>query len=158
MGKTMIRQPVLPFKLKRTEERITARNGLALYAEFIQAMKVESLIDRHFPRPGSGRGFAAGAYVMLLTLILCGGGDAIDNVREIRDDHALREPIGLKTIPTSAVIGDWLRRMGERDGIGCMERVNDEFVWKIRFETAQMVCVWQCLFLGLKNRLTAASS
>jgi hypothetical protein len=124
----MIRQTVLPFKLKRTGERITARSGLALYAEFMQAMKVESLLDRHFPRPGSGRGFTASAYVMPLTLMLYGGGDAIDDVREMRDDQTLREVIGLRAVPTSAAIGDWLRRMGERDGIACMERVNDELV------------------------------
>ncbi len=124
----MIRQTVLPFKLKRTEERITARSGLALYAEFLQAMKVETLIDRHFPRPGSGRGFTAGAYIMPLTLTQYGGGDAIDDVREIRDDRTLREAIGLRVVPTSAAIGDWLKRMGERDGTLCMERVNDELV------------------------------
>ncbi len=121
----MIRQTVLPFKLKRTEERITARSGLALFVEFMQAMKVGSRIDRHFPCPRSGRGFPASAYVMPLTLMLYGGGDAIDDVREIRDDQTLREVIGLQTVPTSAAIGDWLRRMGERDGIACMERVND---------------------------------
>ncbi|MDI6810024.1 MAG: IS1380 family transposase [Candidatus Eisenbacteria bacterium] len=124
----MIRQTVLPFKLKRTEERITARSGLALYAEFIQAMKVETLIDRHFPRPGSGRGFSAGAYVMPLTLMQYGGGAAIDDIGEIRDDQTLREAICLKTIPTSAAIGDWLRRMGGRDGIDTMEQVNDELI------------------------------
>jgi len=117
----MIRQTVLPFKLKRTEEKITARSGLALYAEFTQAMKVKSLIDRYFPRPGSGRGFTASTYVMPLTLMQYGGGDAIDDVREIRDDQTLREVIDMKTIPTSAAIGDWLRRMGERDGIACMK-------------------------------------
>lgn len=124
----MIRQTVLPFKLKRTEERITARSGLALYAEFMQAMKVGSLVDRHFPCPGSGRGFTAGAYVMPLTLMQYGGGAAIDDVREIRDDQTLREAICLKTIPTSAAIGVWLRRMGEGEGIACMEQVNDELV------------------------------
>ncbi len=124
----MIRQTVLPFKLKRTEERLTARSGLALYAEFMQAMKVESLIDRHFPRPGSGRGFPASAYVLPLTVTQYGGGDAIDDVRELRDDQTLREAIGLRTVPTSAAVGDWLKRMGERDGISCMEQVNNELV------------------------------
>jgi hypothetical protein len=39
-GEYMIRQTVLPFKLKRTEERATARSGLAIYAEFFRAMGV----------------------------------------------------------------------------------------------------------------------
>src|SRR3990172_4513445 len=124
----MTRQTVLPFKLKRTEERLTARSGLALYAEFIQAMRVESLIDRHFPRPGSGRGFPASTYVLPLTLTQYGGGDAIEDVRELRDDQTLREAIGLRMIPTSAAIGDWLKRMGERDGIAALEQVNDELM------------------------------
>ena len=34
----MVRQTVMPFKLKRTEEKITARSGLALSAEFFEAM------------------------------------------------------------------------------------------------------------------------
>src|SRR3990172_194076 len=124
----MTRQTVLQFKLKRTEERLTARSGLALYAEFIQAMRVESLIDRHFPRPGSGRGFPASTYVLPLTLTQYGGGDAIEDVRELRDDQTLREAIGLRMIPTSAAIGDWLKRMGERDGIAALEQVNDELM------------------------------
>ena len=46
----MIHQSVLPFKLKRTEERITARSGLALYAEFMKAMRVTELVNEYFPK------------------------------------------------------------------------------------------------------------
>ena len=48
----MIRQTVLPFKLEKTEERITARSGLAVYAEFMKGIGLEELVDRHMPRPG----------------------------------------------------------------------------------------------------------
>jgi hypothetical protein len=34
----MLQQTVFPFKLKRTEEKISARSGLALFAEFFEAM------------------------------------------------------------------------------------------------------------------------
>jgi hypothetical protein len=40
-GKDMIRQTVLPFRLERTEEKVTARSGLALYAEFMKGMRLE---------------------------------------------------------------------------------------------------------------------
>jgi len=127
----MIRQTVLPFKLERTEERLTARSGLALYAEFMKGMKVEELVDRHMPRPGSGRGFEAISYIEPLSMMLYGGGEAIEEVREIREDHPLREAIQMERIPSCSAIGDWLKRMGERGGIKGMERINDGVVKKV---------------------------
>jgi hypothetical protein len=121
----MIRQTVLPFKLERTEEKVTARSGLALYAEFMKGIGLEELVDQHMPRPESGRGFKAICYIRPLSMMLYGGGEAIEEVREIREDHPLREAIQLERIPSCSAIGDWLRRMGERGGIGGMERIND---------------------------------
>ena len=94
----MIRQTVFPFKLERTEEKVTARSGLALYAEFMKGMRVEELVDRHMPRSGSGRGFKAISYIEPLSMMLYGGGEAIEEVREIREDHQLREAIQMERI------------------------------------------------------------
>ena len=127
----MIRQTVLPFKLERTEEKVTARSGLVLYAEFMKAIGLEELVDRHMPRAESGRGFKAICYIRPLSMMLYGGGEAIEEVREIREDHPLREAIELERIPSCSAIGDWLRRMGERGGIGGMERINDGVVERV---------------------------
>lgn len=127
----MVRQSVLPFKLKRSKERITARSGLVLYAELMRAMGVEKMIDRHMPKPGSGRGFEALGYIKPLSMVLYGGGESIEDIREIRGDHSLREVIELKEIPSSSAIGDWLRRMGEKGGIEGMEKVNDGITRKV---------------------------
>ena len=127
----MLRQTVLPFKLQRTKERVTARSGLVLYGEFMEAMGVGSLIDRHLPKPGSGRGFEPIRYIKPLSMMLYGGGEAIEDVREIREDDSLREVVELGEVPSSSAIGDWLRRIGERGGIGGMERVNDGIVRKV---------------------------
>ena len=127
----MVRQTVLPFKLERTEERVTARSGLVLYAEFMEAMGVEGLVDRHMPKPGSGRGFRAISYIKPLSMALYGGGEAIEDVREIRGDDSLRDVVELDEIPSSSAIGDWLKRMGERSGVEGMERVNDEITAKV---------------------------
>jgi hypothetical protein len=127
----MIRQTVLPFKLERTEEKVTARSGLALYAEFMKGIGLEELVDRHMPRPESGRGFRAICYIGPLSMMLYGGGEAIEEVREIREDHPLREAIQLERVPSCSAIGDWLRRMGERGGIGGMERINDGVVERV---------------------------
>jgi len=92
----MIRQTVLPFKVERTDEWVTARNRLALYAEFMRAMGVETLVDHHLPKPGSGRGLKASQYIMPLSLTLDGGGETIEDVRELQDDHTLRAAIDLR--------------------------------------------------------------
>ena len=122
----MVQQTVMPFKLKRTEEKITARSGLALYAEFMRAFRVDRLVAKHLPTPGSGRGFAAIDYIQPLSMMLYGGGESIEDVREIREDESLREAIGQKRVPSASAIGDWLRRMGGSGGIGALERVNLE--------------------------------
>jgi len=127
----MIRQTVMPFKLERTEERVTARSGLVLYGEFMGAMGVESLIEHHMPKPCSGLGFEPVRYIKALSMTLYGGGEVIEDVREIREDESLRQVIGLEEIPSSSAIGDWLRRMGERGGTDGMERVNDGIVRKV---------------------------
>jgi hypothetical protein len=127
----MIRQTVLPFKLKSTEERITARSGLVLYGEFFRAMGVEAFIDRHMPKPGSGRGFEATRYIKPLSVALYGGGETIEDVREIREDDSVREVLELEQIPSSSAIGDWLKRMGQGGGIEGMERVNDQITQRV---------------------------
>jgi hypothetical protein len=129
-GNRMIRQTVLPFKLKRGRERITARSGLTLFAEFFMAMGIEGLIDRHMPKPGSGRGFKATSYIKPLSMMLYGGGEAIEDVREVRED-SLREVLGLGEVPSPSAIGDWLRRMGCSGGIEGMERVNGAIAQKV---------------------------
>lgn len=127
----MIQQSVIPFKLKRTEERITARSGLAIYAEWIKAMDVETLVTRYLPKPGSGHGYKAISYVGVISATLYGGGETIEDTREIREDNTLREVIGLKSIPSSSAIGDWLKRMGEKGGILGMEKVNEAITKKV---------------------------
>jgi hypothetical protein len=127
----MIRQTVMAFKLERTEEKVTARSGLVLYGEFMEAMGVDLLIERHLPKPCSGRGFEPIRYIKPLSMMLYGGGEAIEDVREVREDDSLREVVGLEEVPSCSAIGDWLRRMGERGGIGGMERVNDGVVRRV---------------------------
>ena len=74
----MIRQTVLAFKLEKTEEKVTARSGLALYAEFMKGTGLEELVNRQMPRPGSGRKYKAISYIGPLSMMLYGGGEAIE--------------------------------------------------------------------------------
>jgi hypothetical protein len=44
-GKSMISQGILRFKIEHTEEQITPRSGLALFAEVIRAFDVRRMTD-----------------------------------------------------------------------------------------------------------------
>jgi len=59
-----------------------------------------------------------------ISLMLYGGGETIEDVREIREDAPLRKLTGLQKIPSVSALGDWLRRMGERSGVVAMEKTN----------------------------------
>jgi len=122
----MIQQGILPFKLERTSEQITPRSGLVIYAEVLMALRVKGLVERYMPEPLSNRGYRAWKFIEPLLLMIYGGGRHIEDLREIRDDIALREIIGLKVMPSLSTFGDWLCRMGERGGIEAMEEINKE--------------------------------
>ena len=96
----MIKQTILPFKLKRTKEEITARSGLAIYGELMKAYQVDKLVSKYLPKPGSGAGIAAINYVRPLSMTLYGGGERIEHTREVRDDKALRVMLGMDIFPS----------------------------------------------------------
>jgi hypothetical protein len=127
----MIAQGILPFKLERTEKEITPRSGLVLYAEVFKAFQIRDRIERHFPRPGSNRGYEAWQYIEPLLMMLVGGGRHIEDLREIQEDQALRRLIGMEEMPSLSTFGDWLMRLGAGGGVEGMAAVNEEAGVKI---------------------------
>jgi len=73
-GEVMIQQGKLPFKLEISQEQITPRSGIAIYAEVLRALRVEEKVERQLPPPGSNRGYRPWRYVEPLLLLLYGGG------------------------------------------------------------------------------------
>jgi hypothetical protein len=127
----MITQGKLPFKLEITDEEITPRSGLALYTEVLRAFRIEDRIEEHLPQPGSNRGYKPWKFVEPLLLMLYGGGRHIEDLREIRDDVALRRLIGLEEMPSLSTFGDWLSRCGDKSGVEGIGRVNGEVARRI---------------------------
>jgi len=126
----MIQQGILPFKLEISEEEITPRSGLILYAEVLRALRIKEWIERCLPPPGSNRGYSPSRYVEPLLFMLYGGGRHIEDLREIRDDVALRKLVGMEEMPSCSTYGDWLVRVGQ-EGSERMEWLNTEVVQKI---------------------------
>ena len=92
----------------------------------MKAIGVEEAVERHMPKPGSGNGYHALEYIKPISLMQYGGGQVIEDVREIRNDAALRKVVNIEEIPSTSAIGDWLKRMGESGGIEGIEKVIDE--------------------------------
>ncbi len=113
-----IRQTVLDFKIKSTEEQLTAHGGLALLAEYNQGLGLRQLSDRYLPAPGSNRGYAPSAFVESLVLLLEAGGQSLEDLRELEQEAALMQLMGRKVIPDPDTLGDWLRRMGDPQQAG----------------------------------------
>ena len=113
----MIKQTQLSFKLGITKEEITPRSGLSVYAEFLRGFGIKELIDTHMPLPGSNRGYQAWQYIEPIMMMLYGGGRHIEDLREIADDRALRRLSGLKDVPSTSTVGDWIKRIGNGKGI-----------------------------------------
>ena len=54
--------------------------------------------------------------------MLNGGGRSFEDLRQIRIDAGLREILPLERMPSSDATGDWMRRMGQRDGLLGLEK------------------------------------
>ena len=108
----MIKQLALNFKLGITKEKITPRSGVAIYAQILKNLNIDSLIDEYMPMPGSNRGYRPSSYIIPLMLMLFSGGRHIEDLKEIINDTALTELLGIK-IPSTSTFGDWLRRYGK---------------------------------------------
>lgn len=111
----MIQQTVFPFKIEVTKARLTGHAGLALMAEFNHGIGLRELTDRHLPEPGSNRGFKPSVYVDALVLMLQGGGRSFEDIRELRYEEGLMKLIDIDKIPEPDSVGDWCRRMGNRE-------------------------------------------
>lgn len=124
----MIEQTVLPFKLAATEDSITAHAGLVLLGEFARGVGLERELDRRLPAPGSAAGYRPSQFVLPLLLLLNGGGQSLEDLRELREDEGLRRLLEWEEIPASDTTGDWLRRMGGGRGLKGAEQVNRALV------------------------------
>ena len=124
----MIRQTILPFKLEMTRNMITPHAGLALVGEFAVGLGLLKSIDRYLPKPGSGAGYKPSEYIFPLILMLNGGGRSLEDTRQIRDDHGLREILPLEHLPSSDAFGDWLRSMGSTGGLDGLQKVHQKLL------------------------------
>ncbi|NOS80011.1 MAG: IS1380 family transposase [Nitrospira sp.] len=131
----MVRQTVMPFKLERTDETLTAHGGLALLAEFNHGLGVCGLANRYLPSPGSNRGYAPSVVVDRLILMLQAGGQCLEDLRELTRESGLLRLLSREIISDPDTVGDWLRRMGDPQtghaGLVGLGQVRDELTARL---------------------------
>ena len=120
-------QTVLNFTIEGTDEKLTPRSGEVLFGEYLKAIGVDKLCDCHLPLPQSNRGYAPFAFLQPLLLMLHSGGKSLEDIRVIREDHAMRALLHIKKVPTASTMGKWLKRWG-LIGIYGMERINKQLL------------------------------
>jgi len=80
-------------------------------------MDLPNQITRALPGPKSAVGYEAKQFVEPLLLMLHGGGRSLEDLRQIHNDIGLRDLLKLDQIPKACTTGDWLRRMGQSEGL-----------------------------------------
>ena len=118
---------ILPYKLGKTNEIITANAGLSVFGEFLYGIGLDKAIDANLPKPGSNRGYSSSKYINPLILMLNGGGSSLEDMREISKDIGLREILKMEKIPSSDAYGLWLRRTGRNGGLEKLLSVNNYY-------------------------------
>ncbi len=152
----MIKQTQLNFKLGISKDAITPRAGLAMYSEFLRSCGVKDLIEKYLPLPGSNRGYQTWNYIEPLMLTCYGGGQHIDDLREIANDTALRKLIGLKNMPAASTVGDWLRRKGNGHGLRALKQVLNKISQKaLAQHEAREFTLWSDPTLIASEKATA---
>lgn len=130
-------QTVLPFKIAGAKEFMTANAGLSLFGEFVKGIGLYHWLNCEMPRPGSGRGFEARAYVMPLLLMLTAGGRSLEDMRTLKNDPALLKLLQVDLLPSTDAFGDWLRRTGSEFGMAGLSRINQGVVAKRILQTGR---------------------
>ena len=123
-----LQQTLLPIKLALSSERLTSMAGLIVVEELGRAKGLWRRVEELFARPGSGRGYAASAYVRALVWLLHAGGRRLEDLRELAAEQGVLKQLGLQRLPSPDAFGDWLRRHGEGKGVAAVQQINQELL------------------------------
>ncbi|MFN3693941.1 MAG: IS1380 family transposase [Ignavibacterium sp.] len=108
-------RPLKRFKVARSKERLSNRIGLPLIEEIIIKLKLRDKMDELFPKGGSNRAIKASDYITTLMYMDIDGAVHLEDVNHLHSDEAFQEMLKEMKLPTSDAIGDWLRRVGNKE-------------------------------------------
>lgn len=132
-----MRGKILPFFVKQSKEKLTDRGGLALIDEFMTGLGFTKKLHEVFALPGSGRGIKATDYVRTLVYHFTDGGRHLEEIEGIRSDDGFRSLIKMKHMPGSDAVGNWLRRVGFKNGTSNVRKVNNYLVGRYAYASSE---------------------
>jgi hypothetical protein len=109
----MMKQTLLPIKIRRTKEQITPMAGLLIYTELMESFKLRKSIRSLFPKPGNSLGFRAEQYLLPLFLMFLAGGRYLEDIRKISNDTVITKQFLCKIIPGADAIGNWIKKQSD---------------------------------------------
>lgn len=104
----MIKQNLLKIKTQFSDELITSKSGMILFAESLKGFGVDREL-LNLPKPGSNRGIEASKYLLAILLNFAAGGCELEDVIRLCEDKVLKKALGLSKF-TSETLSKWLRR------------------------------------------------
>jgi hypothetical protein len=116
-------QPLKPFKITRSKEKITNKIGLPLIEQIAEKLDLREKIDKLFPKPGSNRGIKASDFVMTLVHMMIDGAMHLEDVNHLLADEGYKELLKEMDLPSADAIGDWLRRHGGKQ--------SERWIWEV---------------------------
>jgi hypothetical protein len=120
---------ILPYKLTTTNDQLTSRAGLLTVALMMERLALSKHLDEAFPKPKSNRAIAASSYLETLILMQHQGLFHLDDVKQLHEDQALSQVLGINRTPKASALGNWLRRMGKsKQGLKALKKVNQHLL------------------------------
>jgi hypothetical protein len=106
---------------------LTSLGGLVVLEELARGVGLWEEVDRVLEGPKSGRGYEPREFVRALVWMLHAGGRRLEDLRELRAEHAVLKELGLESVPDAGTVGDWLRRQGEA-GAEALKQANGKLI------------------------------
>jgi len=130
----MIRQDELKIKLVETKSAVTGFGGASALVTVANQTGMLDALDRGLNLKRRRRGYSPSASVMDLMLLMCAGGECIDDLAVLREDRGLRRLLG-RGVMAPSTAHDFLRKAAgramealaavRRRGLGSMAAVRD---------------------------------
>ena len=116
------------YKIKSSKELLTSQGGAILFGEFLSRIGFYKSVNKHMSAPGNHKGYKPEVYLSSIIMMLHIGGKYIEDVRLVDRDPVLKSILGLKNIPASSSVGDWLYKIGRGVGIDELRKVNNDLL------------------------------
>ncbi len=69
---------------RKTQKALTSRAGLLVIAQLMESLRLGERIDKHFPRPGSNRGYSPSEFIKALILMQHEGSFHLGDIRHVQ--------------------------------------------------------------------------